>query len=174
MIPSGRLFLLLLLQLACVSAYAQNWPAFRGTNAAGTAPLATIPTVWDISQKTKLPGLGHSSPIVWGEKVFVTTAISSDPKSIYSLETSGKIDRRTDKSKHQWKVICLDLQTGKVLWEQLAREGMPKIYRHPKNSYASATPVTDGKHLVASFGSQGLACYTVDGRLLWKRELGVQ
>ena len=174
-----QISLTICLQAICLTAAGQNWPAFRGTNAAGTAPEAQAPTHWDVNKgqavawKTKLPGLGHSSPIVWGQQVFVTTAVSSDPNSIYSLETSGKVDRRTDKSKHQWKVICLDLQTGKRVWEKIAHEGVPRIHRHPKNSYASATPATDGKHLVASFGSQGLVCYSLDGQLLWKQDLGV-
>ena len=175
----SQLSLVILLQTACLTAGAQNWPAFRGTNAEGTAPLAKVATHWDVAKdqsvawKVDLPGLGHSSPIVWGQKVFVTTAVSSNPNSIYSLETSGKVDRRTDQSKHQWKMICLDLQSGKKVWEHLAHEGVPRIHRHPKNSYASATPATDGKYLVASFGSQGLVCYTLAGRLLWKRDLGV-
>jgi len=157
----------------------QNWPAFRGANASGTASQAQLPTTWDVAQgkqvawKIKIPGLGHSSPIAWGQQVFITTAISSDPKSIYSLETSGKIDRRSDTSKHQWRVISLELSSGKILWDRLAHEGAPKVQRHSKNSYASATPATDGKHVVASFGSQGLVCYSIDGRLLWKRDLGV-
>ena len=118
----SQLSLVILLQTACVTAGAQNWPAFRGTNAEGTAPLAKVATHWNVAQdqavawKVDLPGLGHSSPIVWGQRVFVTTAVSSNPNSIYSLETSGKVDRRTDKSKHQWKMICLDLQSGKKVW----------------------------------------------------------
>ena len=156
----------------------QNWPAFRGQNASGDGGNVDLPLTWDVDSghnvrwKTPIPGLGHSSPIVWADRVFLTTAISSNPQSVYALETSGKIDRRTDRASHKWKLMALDRVTGKVIWDHLLIERVPRVPRHPKNSYASATPVTDGRYLVAWLGGEGLYCYSLDGRRLWHRDLG--
>jgi outer membrane protein assembly factor BamB len=160
-------------------AYAQNWPSFRGPQASGVSDGAHPPTVWDeeksvnILWKTAIPGLGHSSPIVWGNRVFITTAVSSDPQSrfVHGLtETSASAQ---DTSKHSWRVYCLDKQTGRILWEKTAHEGVPKVKRHLKASHANPTPATDGKHLIVSFGSEGLYCFDLEGKLLWKQDLGI-
>ena len=161
------------------AARAQNWPSFRGPNASGVADNQRAPTTWDaeksvnIRWKTPIPGLAHSSPVVWGDRVFITTAISSDPKSVFRHGLYGDVDSAKDESKHTWRVYCLDKRTGRVIWEKTAYEGVPKIKRHIKASHASSTPATDGKHVVAFFGSEGLYCYDIDGRLLWKLDLGV-
>ena len=162
---------------ASVMAFASDWPAFRGPNASGVAE-GPAPTTWDATKSvnvlwsTPIPGLAHSSPIVFGDKVFITTAISSDPNAVFRHGLFGDVDPSTDVSKHIWKVYCLDRKTGKILWEQVADEGTPKTKRHPKSSQASSTPATDGKHVVAFFGSQGLYTYDMDGKLLWKKDLG--
>lgn len=153
--------------------YGQNWPQFRGEHAAGIADGQDLPATWNLAWKTPVPGLGHSSPIVWGDRVFVTTAVSGDQNSIFEPAAKGPVDLRTDAASHQWKIYCLDRRTGKILWERLIYEGIPKIHRHPHNSYASETPATDGTHVVVSLGSQGLYCYSVRGDLLWKKDLGV-
>jgi outer membrane protein assembly factor BamB len=163
---------LLYFALATV-AFAQNWPQFRGDHAAGVADGQNLPSSWSTAWSTPIPGLGHSSPIVWDDRIFVTTAISSDQNSLFEPAAKGPVDLRTDASSHQWRVYCLDRKTGKILWERLAYEGIPTIHRHPHNSYASETPATDGKHVVVSFGSQGLYCYNFKGDLLWKKDLGV-
>jgi outer membrane protein assembly factor BamB len=122
--------------------------------------------------KTDIPGLGHSCPVVWGDRVFLTTAISSgqpDPK--VRVGNYGDVGSVDDTSKHTWQVLCLDRDTGKVLWTRTAYEGVPKIKRHLKGSQANCTPATDGRHVVACFGSEGLYCYDFDGKLLWKRDL---
>ena len=160
------------LALAGVS-FAQNWPQFRGEHAAGVADGQHLPSSWNTAWSTGIPGLGHSSPIVWDDRVFVTTAISSDKNSLFEPAAKGPVDLRTDASSHQWHVYCLDRKTGKILWDRLAYEGVPTIHRHPHNSYASETPATDGRHVVVSFGSQGLYCYNFKGDLLWKKDLGV-
>ena len=153
----------------------QHWPSFRGPGASGIADNLDVPEKWNgetgenIAWKTPIPGLGHSSPVVWGDRIFLTTAVSENPDSIFIPGLDGRIDRRTDLAKHSWRVLGVDKSSGEILWEQEASSGKPKIQRHRKNSYASPTPVTDGKHLVAWFGSQGLYCYDLDGRLLWKR-----
>ncbi|MCI0409865.1 MAG: PQQ-like beta-propeller repeat protein, partial [Acidobacteria bacterium] len=162
-----------------VLAQALNWPSFRGPGASGIADGQNAPLTWDAEKgvnvlwKTPIPGLGHSSPILWGDRIFLTSAISQDPDSIFVHGLDGRIDRRTDLAPHSWRVYALDKDSGRILWEQTACEGVPKVQRHPKNSYASSTPATDGEHLVVLFGSEGLYCYDFEGRLLWKKDLGV-
>ena len=160
-------------------ACAQNWPSFRGPGATGVLETSrAVPISWDATSKrhivwsTAIPGLGHSSPIVWGDRVFVSTAVSSDPKSVFQYPLAGALDRRTDLSKHQFKLYCLDLRTGQVIWEKAAAELAPRVARHPHNSYASATPATDGKRVIAFFGSEGLYAFDLDGKLLWKQDVG--
>ena len=138
----------------------------------------SVPVSWDIQTdrniawRTAIPGLGHSSPIVWGDRIFITTAVSSDPKSVFQYPLEGQLDRRTDLSKHQFKLYCLDKQTGKIIWEKTVAELAPRIAHHPHNSYASATPATDGKRVVAFFGSEGLYAFDLEGRFLWKQDVG--
>ena len=157
---------------------AQNWPGFRGTNASGIADGTHPPTTWNAEKaqnvlwKTGIPGLSHSSPIVWGNKVFVITAISSDPKSSFNAKDRG-IDLANDDVKHTWRIYCLDKITGRIIWDKTAYEGVPRAKRHLKATQANSTPTTDGKYVVALFGSEGLNCYDVDGRLLWSKDLGV-
>jgi len=166
---------------ACgAGAIAGDWPQFRGPSASGIGDGTKPPVRWDASKRTnivwstEIPGLSVSSPVVWGDRVFVATAISSDPKQTFRIGLFGDTDPVNDSSPHQWKVLALDKKTGKILWEQTAHQGTPKTKRHPKSSQASPTPVTDGKVVVAYFGSEGLYTYTVDGKLLWKKDLGVQ
>ena len=155
-----------------------NWPSFRGPNASGIADGQAPPIRWNaatqqnVAWKMPIPGLGHSSPVVWNDRVFLTGAISSDPNSVFKFGRDGSIDRRTDTSEHVWTVYALDRYSGEIVWRHDAFQGVPRIQRHPKNSYASATPATDGEHLVVMFGSEGLYCYDLNGELLWSRDLG--
>jgi outer membrane protein assembly factor BamB len=119
----------------------------------------------------KSPGFSVSSPVIWGDRIYLTTAISSDAKQTFRTGLYGDTDSAPDRSPHQWKVLALDKKTGKLLWEQTAYQGTPKTKRHPKSSQASPTPVTDGKVVVAYFGSEGLVTYSTDGKLLWKKDL---
>ncbi len=159
-------------------AFGQNWPQFRGIEAKGIADGTNPPATFDAEKKTNLgwkteiPGLGHGSPIIWGDRVFVTTAISSDPKP-FKHGLYGDVEPSDDVAKHTWKVYCLDRKTGKVIWERVSHEGAPKTKRHPKSSQASSTPVTDGKILIALFGSEGMYAYDMDGKLKWKVDLGI-
>ena len=123
--------------------------------------------------KTPISGVAVSSPVVWGDRVFVSTAVSSDPHATIRTGLYGDVEPSSDLSRHSWRLVALDKRTGKVLWERVAHEGVPRTKRHPKSSQASPTPVTDGRHVVVSFGSEGLYTYDVDGKLLWKRDLGV-
>jgi len=138
----------------------------------------SLPVAWNgeksenIKWKTRIPGLAHSSPVVWGDRVFITTAISSDPAPTYS-STAGGIDAANDNTKHSWRIYSLDKKTGRILWEKTAYEGIPKVKRHIKATQANSTPVTDGRIVAALFGSEGLYVYDLNGKLLWQADLGI-
>jgi outer membrane protein assembly factor BamB len=155
-----------------------HWPQFRGANAAGLADGANLPETWDgaagknIKWKARIPGLAHSSPIVWGDQIFVTTAISSRPDATFKPGLYGEGTASEDRTAHKWDVLSLDKRTGKILWQRTAYEGTPKEKRHIKSTYASSTPATDGKYVVALFGSQGIYAFDLKGNLKWKRDLG--
>ena len=161
-----------------VTAAAQNWPSFRGPAASGVADGQDLPISWDVEKgtnllwKTEIPGLAHSSPIVWGYRIFVTTAISSKRDATFKRGLYGEGTASDDVSVQQWKVFCLDRITGAVLWQRTAYQGVPKEKRHMKATYANPTPVTDGRVVIAYFGSQGIYAYNLDGRPLWNRDLG--
>jgi len=164
--------------LIAFTAAAQNWPSFRGPSASGVADEQNLPISWDTSRgtgirwKTRIPGLAHSSPIVWRDQVFVTTAISSRADASFKRGLYGEGDASDDVTAQQWKLICLDRKDGTIVWERTAYEGTPKEKRHMKATYANSTPATDGEVVVALFGSQGLYAYDLTGTLLWKRDLG--
>ncbi len=157
---------------------ARPWPAFRGANRAGNADGQGVPTVWDgatgveVAWKTPIPGLGLASPVVWGDRVFLATAVSVDGDDSLKTGLYGDVSSVEDDSVQVWKVLALDLSSGEVLWEQEATRGQPKVRRHLKSSHASPTPAVDAKRLVVSFGSAGLYCYDHAGKLLWKKDLG--
>ena len=168
----------LFIVLSCGATQAQNWPQFRGPGATGVTEGAAKPVKFDASTsqnvvwKTAIPGLSHASPIVWGNKVFVVTAVSSE-KDETRFGLYGDVAPVKNDPKHSWKVYALDKQKGTILWESVAYEGLPKVKRHPKSTHAASTPVTDGKYLIVNFGSEGLYAYDLNGKLLWKQDLGV-
>jgi outer membrane protein assembly factor BamB len=153
-----------------------NWPQFRGEVGSGVADGQDPPLTWDVKEgknvlwRTEIPGLGHSCPVIWGDRVFLTTAVGGNT----SLQTGnyGNPASVNDNSKLTFQVICLDRISGKILWTKIAFEGVPKIKRHLKGSHANCTPATDGKRVVVCFGSEGMYCYDFDGKLLWTRDLG--
>jgi outer membrane protein assembly factor BamB len=155
-----------------------SWPSFRGPQASGVAERQNLPDQWNgktgenILWRTPIPGLAHSSPVVWGNRIFVTTASSSDPNATFRPGLYGDGDASKDQSPHRWIIYALDKRTGKVLWERVAHQGVPVDKRHIKSTYANSTPATDGRIVVAWFGSQGVHAYDVNGRFLWKVELG--
>src|SRR5688500_14931917 len=155
-----------------------GWPSFRGPQASGVADGQQLPDRWDgktgenILWRTPVPGLGHSSPVVWGDKVFVTSAVSSDPKASFRPGLYGDGDASEDRTSQRWVLYALDRRTGKLLWERAAREGAPLEKRHIKSTYANSTPATDGRVVVAWFGSQGVYAYDLKGRPLWTVDLG--
>src|SRR5437773_1034705 len=175
-----RVAILILGLVPAIAVHAQNWPSFRGERASGVANGKPTPTKWDavkgenVLWKVSIPGLSLASPVVWGDRVFIVTAISSDAANEKSFRHGlyGDVEPHADMAKHTWKVYALDKRTGKIIWERVAYEGVPKTKRHPKSSQASSTPATDGKHIVAFFGSQGLYTFDWKGTLLWSRDLG--
>jgi len=155
-----------------------NWPSFRGPEASGIAEGQNLPDRWDpktgdnVLWRTAIPGLAHSSPVVWGNQIYVTTAVSSDPKATFRPGLYGDGDASKDRSLHRWVIYAIDKKSGKIVWERLAYQGEPIEKRHIKSTYANSTPATDGRIVVAWFGSQGVYAYDVKGRFLWKVDIG--
>jgi outer membrane protein assembly factor BamB len=157
---------------------AGSWPSFRGPQGSGVAERQSLPDTWSVKTgqnirwRTPIPGLAHSSPIVWGDRVFVTSAISTDPKATFRPGLYGDGDASEDRSRHRWMIYALDKKSGTIVWERVAYEGEPRNKRHIKSTYASSTPATDGRIVVAWFGSQGVHAYDVNGNFVWKVDLG--
>lgn len=154
-----------------------DWPQFRGSRASGVDDRAPIPTTWNLETgqgvkwQTPIPGLAHASPVTWGDRVYIATAVKPGNAEL-KVGLYGDIESVDEKEPHQWRLLSLDLGTGRVVWNVLAYEGIPRIPRHPKSSHCNSTPATDGRHIVALFGTEGLCCFDRDGRALWKKELG--
>ena len=156
-----------------------EWPQFRGVGASGIAEGFPAPTRWDartgenIMWKTPIPGLGHSSPVIWDDLVCVTTADSGERDEL-KLGLYGDIEPVANETSHRWEVRCLDKQSGTERWTTLAHEGVPVIPRHPKSTHANSTLASDGTYLVAMFGSEGLYGYELaSGTERWRVDLGV-
>src|SRR5262245_1770276 len=177
--PAALLALFGCVYLKVLPALAGDWPQFRGPGASGVSDGKGLPITWDIEVGTNvrwrapIPGLGHASPIVIGNRVFIVTAISGDPNAGLKVGLYGAIAPVEDDTVHTWQLFCLSKQTGDILWQRTVCEGVPKIKRHTKATHANSTPASDGRHLVVFLGSEGLYCYDVDGTLLWKKDLGV-
>lgn len=159
-----------------IPTYAGNWPGWLGPGGLGKSSESSIPTQWDMSEnlswKVKIPGLGHSSPIIWDNRVFVTTAASSDPAADNWQKGFPMAARPGDTAAISWMILCFDRDSGTLIWQRTAVEKVPVNFRHLKNSYASQTPVTDGTHVYAFFGDQGMFCFDFQGNLVWSRDLG--
>ena len=156
-----------------------DWPQFRGIAASGVSEGAPLATTWNvagntnIAWKTPIAGLGHSSPVIWGDLLCVTSAISGQTDAGLKVGLYGDIASVQDNTPHEWRIYCLDKSTGAVRWQQTAYKGVPKIKRHTKATHANSTLATDGARLIAFFGSEGLYAYDLKGTLLWKKDLGV-
>jgi len=156
-----------------------DWPQFRGIAASGIAEGFSVPATWNaatgtnVAWKTAIPGLGLSSPVVWGGDLFLSTSISGKADSNLRVGYYGDISPVQDDTSHEWRVYALDKKTGAIKWQQTAYTGVPKIKRHMKSTHASSTLATDGERLIAFFGSEGLYAYDLKGKLLWKKDLGV-
>ncbi|MGO9204253.1 MAG: PQQ-binding-like beta-propeller repeat protein [Limisphaerales bacterium] len=174
----------------------QFWPQWRGPLASGAAPLADPPLTWSetehVKWKVRIPGYGTSTPIVWGDRVFILSAVSTGKKpartgaltEASAAELPAPAPAPADAGKgpgpsvgppddlHQFLVLCYERQTGRLLWQRVAREEVPHEGHHPDNGYASASPVTDGRQVLAYFGSRGLHCYDMEGNLKWSKDFG--
>ena len=161
------------------SAPGEGWPGFRGPSASGVADGQHLPDTWDVATganirwKIPVPGLAHSSPIVSGDRIFVTSAVSSRKDVTFKPGLYGEGTASEDRTSQQWLVMALDRLTGNTVWRRTAYKGVPKEKRHIKATYANATPFTDGRYVVAFFGSQGLYAFDMAGRPVWKKDLGV-
>lgn len=157
----------------------RQWSQFRGHLSSGVLDDASLPETWDVKKaehilwNIELPGLGLSSPVIWGEKLFITTAISSVDTEGLKAGIYGDIASVEDESEHDWKLYCIDTKSGKILWDKVSYHGIPKQKRHPKSSHANCSAATDGKYVVAFYGSEGLYCYDMEGNFKWKKDFGV-
>ena len=177
----------LILSLICLfnqslnaqTAYNNQWPGFRGPWGCGYLENTKAPTTWSaditksIKWKTAIPGMGHSCPVIWNDYLFVTTAVNTSSNESLKVGLYGDIDQANDSAVHEFKVYCLDKNTGKIIWERLAHKGIPKSKRHIKASQANCTPATEGKYVVVHFGSEGMYCYDFKGNLIWKKDMGL-
>ncbi|MBL9202119.1 MAG: PQQ-binding-like beta-propeller repeat protein [Opitutaceae bacterium] len=158
-------------------AVAENWPQFRGNGGQGRSATAA-PLAWNVASgenirwSTAIPGLGHSSPIIWGPHLFLTTADRPGPRPKLKTGVYGAGESYAENEPHQWRLLCLDRDSGRILWNKPGHEAVPRQERHLKASHANSTPATDGRSLVAIFGSEGLFCFEMDGTLRWKKDLG--
>jgi len=157
----------------------RQWPSFRGPSASGVLDNSDLPDTFDpatmanIRWKTNVPGLGLSSPVIWGNRLFITTAVSVTDNKGLKPGLYGDVTPVNDSSIHNWKVLCYDKNTGKLIWDKTSHTGVPAIKRHPKSTHANTTLSTDGNYLVAFFGSEGLYCYDLNGNLKWEKNFGI-
>ena len=157
-----------------------SWPSYHGKFGCGYADGFATPVEWsletgeNIAWSTAIPGLSHSSVVVYGDRVFVNTAVKEGAGAAeLKVGLYGDIRPVQDDSKHEFRLLCLNKSDGLVKWSKVVWQGVPAIKRHPKGSHAASTPTTDGVHVAVFHGSEGLHVYTVDGDLLWQKDFGV-
>ncbi len=160
----------------------QNWPQFRGPGGLGIADGFQTRVDWNVNPdagkisgllwRTELPGLGHSSPIIWKDRIYLATAVPKEGKPSLRIGLYGDIGPAKDDGEQTWQILCIDKNSGKQKWEQTIRVANPGTKRHEKASHANTTLVTDGKYLVGFFGADGLYCLDLNGKLLWQKDLG--
>ena len=157
----------------------RQWPAYRGYMSSGVLENTNLPENFDFEKnenirwKISIPGMGISSPVIWGDRLFITSAISTEDKAGFKPGLYGDVRPVSDSSVHEWKVYCIDKNNGKILWEKTSCKGVPKIKRHPKSTHANTSVATDGQYVVAFFGSEGLYCYDINGNLQWQKNFGI-
>ncbi|MEM7456641.1 MAG: PQQ-binding-like beta-propeller repeat protein, partial [Planctomycetota bacterium] len=155
-----------------------NWPAFRGTGSRGIADGQSPPVEWNVEEdqnvrwKTAIPGLGNSCPVVWEDSIFITTAFSEEANDEMRIGNYGNVDSVEDDSVYEFILYCIDKQSGDIIWQQTANRAQPMVKRHSKSSHANPTCATDGEHVIAFFGSEGLYCFSTEGELKWEKNLG--
>ncbi len=157
---------------------ASNWPSFRGPGGAGVSEARNLPSEWNVEDGRNVawaldvPGVSHSSPVIWDHHVFVITAVSDEPGDAVRAR-AGSNNPASDRGRFDWRLYNVDRRDGEVSWVVSAHEGRPRTARHQKATHANSTPATDGTRVVAIFGSEGMYCYDMAGNLLWHVDLGV-
>ncbi|MGH9838584.1 MAG: PQQ-binding-like beta-propeller repeat protein [Blastocatellia bacterium] len=161
----------------------QNWPGFRGPGASGVADGYPTRAVWNVDAaadkptgmlwRAEIPGLGHSSPIIWDDRIYLATAVRQSGKAPLRIGYYGDVKPAKDDDEQKWMIMCFDKKSGKKQWDQVIRTAKPLTSRHEKSTHANTTLVTDGKRLVGFFGSEGLYCFDLKGKQLWSKDLGV-
>ena len=165
------------LALSFSVAHADNWPQFRGPAASGVAEGAAIPTRWNIERmenvawRTPVPGLAHAAPIIWDDTVYLATVVSTEEAAL-KVGLYGDIAAANDNGPQTWRLVAINKKSGEVLWDKKAHEAIPRVKRHTKATHCNSTPATDGKNIVAFFGSEGLFCFDMKGELRWRKDLG--
>lgn len=169
--------LLITFALVAFSGRSADWPQFRGPHASGLDTNQALPVEWNVEGgknvrwQTPLPGLGHASPIISGERIYVATAIGPSDKEL-KVGLYGDIEPVSEHGAYQWRLLAVERASGRIIWNVLGHEAAPRVKRHPKSSHCNSTPATDGHRIVTIFGSEGLFCFDTDGKLLWKKDLG--
>lgn len=167
------------------SAFEKNWHQFRGPDSSQLAPAENLPVEWsgtkNVAWNYELPGSGWSSPIIWGDRVFVNTAISDDPSQEQRAYRNAQSNNRSQgrnsrdnkpKTEYSYELHCLDLKSGELLWKRTAHKGVPYLPSRQENTHANETPATDGERVYVYFGMIGLFCYDFEGNLVWKKDMG--
>ncbi|MEM0926808.1 MAG: PQQ-binding-like beta-propeller repeat protein, partial [Planctomycetota bacterium] len=155
-----------------------SWPRFRGPEGAGLADGLSVPLQFDVSNKdqiawkTAIPGVGHSSPVIWGNRVFVTTAVPLNDDPTYELSTRSGFDTHNELIEYRWLALCIDLNTGETLWTTQLSKGKPVAQRHVMSSHANCTPAVNSEVVVVNLAGQGVFCLSHAGETLWKKDLG--
>ncbi len=162
--------------------FEKNWPQWRGPYANGVAPYGNPPVEWseskNIKWKIEIPGKGHATPIIWDNRIFVLTAIETDKQVEPEKEKQTQARRRRGppitrtSNVHKFAIFAINRSDGQIVWQHAAREELPHEGTHPTGTWASNSPVTDGEHVYAYFGSRGLYCYDMQGNLKWEKDLG--
>ncbi|MCZ6671351.1 MAG: PQQ-binding-like beta-propeller repeat protein [Verrucomicrobia bacterium] len=158
-------------------AFSLEWSQFRGPQASGLNTSQPTPIEWNVDTgknilwKIPIPGLAHSAPIIWGDRIYVTTAVGPGEAEL-KVGLYGNIGAAEDQGFHQWRLLAFDRETGNLIFDRLVHEGIPRSLRHTKGTHCNSTPVTNGEYIVAIFGSEGLFCFDKNGSLLWKKDLG--
>ena len=156
------------------SASASDWPQFRGPDACGVDASAPAPIHWNIDKgenirwHTQVPGLAHSSPIIWGNFIYLSTAVAPGNQNV-KVGLYGDSASANDQDSHQWRLLAMQKDTGKIAWDTLGCEGIPRGKRHPKSTHCNSTPATDGQRIAAIFGSEGLFCFDTQESLCGKK-----
>ena len=170
--PATTLACAVALMVSAVISRGGDWPTWRGPGMIPVAPDADPPTTFseteNVRWKVDIPGRGHGTPVIWGTRLMLQTAIPSDNRGQDAPPQGGP----SADGEYQFDVLCLDRNTGKILWQKTACRTIPHEGHHRDHGFASASPTTDGTRVWASFGSRGIYCFDMQGKLQWRRDLG--